>query len=213
LFVKWLSAAVDTSFRKVRFDTDTEKRLLTQLRPLDISEIRERTRARSYLPTVAQTAHEITSNARQPQCLPTTAQTTAPTAHKIISNSERLAKRRFTNWRFRKDSSDEIHLIDIEVGGGAYWVKEEDAHRKCKRRLLKFWERQGGREKAITKRGGAVTENTRFLIHQILEERSGGSEYLVEWVGYGSQDHSWEPKSGIPEDLIRTFRKAQLRQG
>jgi hypothetical protein len=162
--------------------------------------------------TVAETAHEIISNAGEPQCPPTTAQTTAQTAHNIISKSERLAKSRFTNWRFREGSSNEMHLIDIEVGGVLYWVKEEDAHRKCKLRLLRFWERQGGRAKAITEAGGAITENTGFLIHQILAERSRGSEYLVEWVGYGCESRSWEPKSGIPEDLIRTFRKAQLRQ-
>ncbi|KAK4106785.1 hypothetical protein N658DRAFT_482560 [Parathielavia hyrcaniae] len=164
-----------------RLDTETEKRLLTQLRPLDASEIRERTRARSYLPTTALTGHEIINNAVQLQCLPT-AQTTAQTPHKITS------KRR--------------HLIDIEVGGGLYWVKEGDAYQKCKRRLLRFWERRGGRENAIIEAGGAFTENTGCLIHQILAERSGGSKYFVEWVGYGSEHYSWEPKSEIPENFI-----------
>jgi hypothetical protein len=105
-----------------------------------------------------------------------------------------------------------MHLIDIKVGGGPDWVKEEDAHRKFKRRLLEFWERKGGRGKAIVKAGGAITEKTRFLIHKVLDDRSAGSEYYVEWVGYGSESRSWEPKSGMPEDLIRAFRRAKLLQ-
>jgi hypothetical protein len=143
---------VETSFRKVKLDTDTEE-LLTRLRPPELSDLRERTR--SYHPPA-----------------------TEPTL-KINSNASKRAKRRLTGWRFREGSSDEMHLIDIKVGGGPDWVKEEDAHRKFKRRLLEFWERKGGRGKAIVKAGGAITENTRFLIHKVLDDRSAGSEYYV----------------------------------
>ncbi|KAK4096913.1 hypothetical protein N658DRAFT_319714 [Parathielavia hyrcaniae] len=185
-FLEWLSTAVETSFRKFKLDTDTEELLLTQLRPPELSDLRE-----------------ITRSYHTPATEPTL---------KINSNASKRARRRLTGWRFREGSSDEMHLIDIKVGGGTDWVGEEYAHRKFKRRLLKFWERQGGRERAIVKAGGAITENTRFLITKVLDERSAGSEYYVEWVGYGSESRSWEPKSGIPEDLIRAFRRANLLQ-
>jgi hypothetical protein len=185
-FVKWLFTTVTTSLRKYKLDTEIEERLITQLRPLELLDIRKRTRS-SHL------------HGAQP-------------APNINSNAGKRAKRRLTNWRFREGSPGDTHLIDIEVGGGLYWVTEEDAHRKFKHRLLEFWNRRGGREKAIREAGRNITNNTNFLIHEILDERPEGSEYYVEWVGYGNESRSWEPKSGIPAKLIHAFKQGRLRQ-
>lgn len=92
-----------------------------------------------------------------------------------------------------------MHLIDIMVERLAkrIWVTEEDAHRRFRLKLLNFWAGQGGRKKAIVGRGGAVTKNTMYLVHKILDARPDDSEVLVEWVGFGKSHHSWEPRSGI----------------
>ncbi|KAK4119921.1 hypothetical protein N657DRAFT_684082 [Parathielavia appendiculata] len=179
--VKWLSDAVAKSFRKVKWNTETEKGLLTKLRPpspLELSALAPKT------------------------------QDPSPAA----SGPPRGAAQPLTNWRLREDSSSEMPLFDIEVGGGLYWVKEEDAHRNCKRQLLKFWNDRGGRDEVIKKAGCAITKNTKFPIHDLLKESSDGSKFRVEWVGYEDKSRSWEPASEIDEKVIHAFRQRRLRR-
>ena len=90
-------------------------------------------------------------------------------------------------------------------------MTEEEVHREYRPRLLSFWDRQGGREKGLLKHGGTVTENTKFLIHDIIRESSDGSAFYVEWVGYGNDHHSWVLKDEISKTLIRAFRRKRLR--
>ena len=50
-----------------------------------------------------------------------------------------------------------------------------------------------------------------FLIDRILRsrERRGRSEFLVRWLGYGSDYDSWEPEAGLKKtDALREFKLA-----
>jgi hypothetical protein len=115
-----------------------------------------------------------------------------------------------------------MHLIDVEFGSrghnGESWITEEEACRKFRPALLKFWDREGGRE-TIQGRGGTINENTIFLIHKIINSevidspQSGRVKtYHVAWVGYGHEANTWEPETAIPEALLQEFNRKQRRK-
>ncbi len=208
-FADWLSEAVDASFRKCQLDNEIEERLSAQLRPpspLELSECREKALPR--LPGGRALETQGPS--------PTASDPPRGTARPLHIDSDTITgklprRTRLTNWRFQEGSSNKTLLIDIQVGGRR-WVTEEFAHRKFKLRLLRFWIHRGGRETAIKQAGGTITDKTQHLIHDILDENRDDSTYLVEWVGYGNESCSWEPKSGISEELLQDFRQKRLRQ-
>ena len=196
-FVKWLFGLVNTSYRKVALDKETKEGLFTNL---------------TVIPNVTPgrlSDSLVLEPASAPPAVRGRKAVTAKPAKKI----------HLRDWRFREGSSgtDEMHLIDIKIeelakhGAIASWVTEEDAHRRFRSGLWNFWDRQGGREMAIVKRGGAVTENTKYLIYSILDSSLDDSEYYVEWVGYGKSYCTWEPESGIPGELLRDYRRKRLR--
>ena len=211
-FVEWLCGLVH-SFRQVKLARKTRKRLFTQLRLLSslrFSELGDDAPC-SHRPSVlrlgtADPTHSISNSVGQMHHVQ------GRHISKVSLANRRRSKVLLTDWRFQKggSGSDETHQIEVRVGGLG-WVTEEEAHRKYRPQLLSFWDSQGGREKVIVEHGGTVTENTKFLIHEILRESLDGSAFYVEWVGYGNGHRSWVMKGEISEKLIRAFRRKRLR--
>ena len=192
-FAKWLSA---TKLRKHKLDTELEQRVLPKLQPPSPFEL-SKIRPPSATPDPSPTAPDPSQTAR-PLRIDSDAVTGKP--------SKRIL---FTDWRFRDGSSNKMHLIDVQVRGSD-WMTEQDAHQKFQSQLLNFWCRQGGRENAIREAGGDITENTEFLINRIVKER--GNKCLVQWVGYGSADNTWEPKRKIGIEFISECRRKRRRR-
>jgi hypothetical protein len=58
---------------------------------------------------------------------------------------------------------------------------------------------------------GVVDNDTKYLIHEVLGQSPDGSQWLVEWVGYGRGDRTWEPESAIGQELLQKCRRRSLR--
>lgn len=194
LFVKWLAGAVGT-FRAYRLDPTIEERLHGKLQapsPHEMWDVR---------PDVS--ALEARGPSLTPSDLPTRTarplQTEEAKRREFVSPTGKQTGRRFAKWRFGEGNSDELHKIELQAEGTQDWVTEEHAHREFKTQLLGFWDDQGGRETAIEKAGGKITDNTKYLVYRVIKERrkERRKECLVGWVGYRHTYWSWERKSAI----------------
>ena len=45
------------------------------------------------------------------------------------------------------------------------------------------------------------TEDDMFYVETLLEKR--GSKYLVKWENYPESYNSWEPRFGLPEEIVK----------
>ena len=54
-------------------------------------------------------------------------------------------------------------------------------------------------------------EEKEFIIEKLLEKRfiRRNTQYLVKWKGYGNEDNTWEPKSNLPQKIIKSYEKEQ----
>ena len=86
------------------------------------------------------------------------------------------------------------------------WVSEEVLHRDCKELLLRFWDREGGRDSALA-RNSEYRKGDIFSAHCIIKHRKTWKrrQYLVEWVGY--RDCSWISESDVSCSLIKEYWK------
>ena len=51
------------------------------------------------------------------------------------------------------------------------------------------------------KKKTVITEEEEFIVESLLEKK--GSKYLVKWEQYSDEWNSWEPKSGLPEFILK----------
>ena len=60
-----------------------------------------------------------------------------------------------------------------------------------------------GHENTVVK--AASGREDQYMIEALVQKK--GSKYLVKWQNYPKDQSTWEPKSSIPEDIIKEFEK------
>ncbi|KAM0343542.1 hypothetical protein ACHAPU_008437 [Fusarium lateritium] len=66
-------------------------------------------------------------------------------------------------------------------------IPEIDVQKSISETLYAYWRKLGGR--------CVVTNLSMYHVYKILEETD--NKYLVQWIGYGENEASWEPKGKI----------------
>jgi len=56
-----------------------------------------------------------------------------------------------------------------------------------------------------------ITEEEEFIVESLLEKK--GSKFLVKWEQYSAEWNSWEPKSGLPEFIVKYYEEDLARLG
>ena len=58
-----------------------------------------------------------------------------------------------------------------------------------------------------------LEEEKEYIIEKLLDKRSShgqkGIKYLVKWKDYGNEHNTWESKSNLPGNIVKTFEEGQ----
>ena len=58
-----------------------------------------------------------------------------------------------------------------------------------------------------------LEEEKEYIIEKLLDKRSShgqkGIKYLVKWKDYGNEHNTWESKSSLPGNIVKTFEEGQ----
>ncbi len=104
-------------------------------------------------------------------------------------NKDEYAFKRLVNHRWRDDA------LEVEVEwekGDRTWEPEASLHEDAPDALLAYWESQDGRPENPGRPGF-------YEIHAIRKHSRDRKRLFVEWVGYGAQDATWEPRRVVED--------------
>lgn len=107
-------------------------------------------------------------------------------------NNEEYAFKRLVNHRWKDDA------LELEVEwekGDRTWEPEARLHEDVPDALLAYWESQEGRPENPSRPGF-------YEIHAIRKHSRDRKRLFVEWVGYGAQDATWEPRRVVEDAAL-----------